>query len=211
MHPAKTHKAITDTLIAVLFGGLIFLPFLLALTEADRIYSETERRFLTGFPAASSDRVSLVDFARGFDAYYQDHFGLRELLIYRYHREINKRFRNAPAPEVVVGRDGWFFYSGERVLEDLRGGLRLEPGQLEQLSEKIRANGKWLEQQGIAYLFAVAPNKQSIYPDLLPDYIPREKKESRLDQVVAALNGDGESRVIDFRPALLASREKPKR
>lgn len=209
MHQVKTFRTMTDLLIAILFVGLIFVPFLLGLTGTDRTYSEAERRMLSRFPSISTGLNSFVDFARGFDAYYQDHFGLRELLIHRYHREMGKRFRNVRLPDVVVGRDGWFFYSGEDVLDDLTGALAFEPKEVERLAETVKARRRWLEGQGIFYLVAVAPNKQSIYPEYLPAYVPRTDAPSRLDAAVAALNSDPASRIIDLRPILLdAGKEK---
>lgn len=208
MHRAKTFRTVTDLLIAVLFGGLIFVPFLLSLAGTGKAYSEAERRMLAPFPSMSMGPGSLVAFARGFDAYYQDHFGLRELLIHRYYREMGKRFRDVRLPDVVVGRDGWFFYSGEDVLDDLTGERAFEPGRLRRLAETIKSRRKWLEGQGIFYLAAVAPNKQSIYPAYLPEYIPRTDAPSMLDTAVAVLNGDPGSRIIDLRPVLLAAGEE---
>jgi hypothetical protein len=43
---------------------------------------------------------------------------------------------------------------------------------------------RWLEQQGIKYLFLAAPNKQSIYPQFLMEHALAIKKTSRFEQVL---------------------------
>ena len=208
MNPAKTYNAITDWLLIVLFLGFIFIPLLLAVTQPDKIFSEEEKRPLAEFPKVRSGAGTVVDFARRFDTYYQDHFGLREFFIRRYHREMKKRFDGVGASDVVVGKDGWLYYSGEGALDDLMGRLRLTGEQLNLLSERVESNRGWLTQQGIRYLTVVSPNKQTIYPEFLPDYYQQGKKETRYDQVLQALNTGGKNQIIDIRPALLAQKDK---
>ena len=208
MNPAKTFTAITDWLLIALFLSFVFIPLLLAVIQPDKIFSDTEKRPLAEFPEVHTGSGAVVSFARDFDTYYQDHFGLREFFIHRYQREMKKRFNDAGATEVVMGKDGWLYYAGEGAFEDLMGRLRLSGEQLDLLSEKLEEKREWLERQGIQYLVVVTPNKQTIYPEFLPDYYQEGKQETRFDQVLQALNTDGKNQIVDIRSALLAQKDK---
>jgi hypothetical protein len=206
MKRGKLSGMVTDWLIIALFAALLSVPLLLALTGPGQVYSQAEKRFLAEFPESRPAGGGIRDLTRAIDSYYQDHFGLREFLIHRYHREMNKRFAAASAPDVLTGKDGWLFYSGERVLEDLIGQHPLSSEQLALLAARIRETRDWLGRKGISYLPVVAPDKQGIYPEYLPDHYQQARKSTRLDQAVAALNQDPATAFLDLRPVLLRNK-----
>lgn len=207
MSRATSIRTATDWLLITLFAALVCVPPILALTGPRQVYSKEEKRFLAKFPALDTGQ-GFTAFARAFDRYYQDHFGLREFFIHRYHREVNKRFERASAPDVLTGKDGWLFYTGERMLDNLTGRYPLSPQQLEQLAARTRDTRAWLQGKGIAYLLVVAPDKQSIYPEHLPDHYQRARGATRLDQAVAALKRDPATAFLDLRPVLLRNKDR---
>ena len=210
MNLKKIYIALTDWLIIALFSAFIFLPLLLAIVQTDIPYSEMEKRPLAGFPSLDVGAGNFTDFTSEVDRYYRDHFGLREFFIYRYHREMMKRFGVPGVTNVVVGKEGWFFFAGEETIEDFMGRKRLTPSQLDALSRRIETRQESLVKRGIYYLQVVVPNKQSIYPEYLPDYYQQAKGESRLDQVTDYLDKNEISNFLDLRLALV-SRKGEKR
>jgi len=60
----------------------------------------------------------------------------------------------------------------------------------------------WLAAQGIAYLFVVAPNKESIYAEWLPSHLQRPGAVTLLDQLVAHLREHSRVEILDLRPPL---------
>jgi hypothetical protein len=206
MNKQQIFGIVTDWLIIALFAMLLCVPLVLAVAGPSQVYSQAEKRFLANFPEFRLKGGDITALTRAIDTYYQDHFGLREFLIHRYHREMNKRFAAASAPDVITGKDGWLFYSGERVLEDLIGQHPLSREQLALLAARIRDTRDWLGQKGISYLPVVAPNKQSIYPEYLPDHYQQARKTTRLDQAFAALSRDPATAILDLRPVLLRNK-----
>ena len=83
----------------------------------------------------------------------------------------------------------------------------LNDEQIDSLAARIRSTRSWLGEQGIFYLFTVAPDKQSIYPEFLPDIYGQARKISRLDQALSALNLDPASHILDLRPVLLRNKD----
>lgn len=199
LNPSKNR--LVETAVILIFLTALFTPFLLWTFQKDVLYSEVEKRELHPFPHLSA-HDSIVDYTRSFDTYFQDHFGMREWLIRRYHREINKRFGMSGVPLVLEGRDGWLYFIGERLLDDLKGKLNFSPRETLQFQHILEAKEKWLNQRKIAYIFMVAPNKQSIYPEYLPQHYQQLETTSRLDNLLAGLAGEKNSLPLDVRPHL---------
>src|SRR6185295_1542120 len=62
----------------------------------------------------------------------------------------------------------------------------------------------WLAQRDIRYLFIVAPDKQTIYPEYMPAQLNRVGTATRLDQLVTYFERHSDIRILDLRDALRA-------
>jgi hypothetical protein len=171
-------------------------------------WSDTEKRVLASFPEAPSDFKTLLRFPKTFEDFYNDHFGFREVLIYRYHREMKKRFGQSGVPDVIAGRDGWYFYAGNLLLDDFRGLLPLTQQQLISWKKNLVRKRDWLAKQGIHYLFLIVPEKQTVYPEYLPDYFQKAKGTTRVEQLMEYLKQDRDVEILDLRPGLLNAKSK---
>jgi len=166
----------------------------------------SEMRTLSAFPKWQT--ASALDWPVQFETWLDDHFPLRPQLI-RLHAIIWHRIFEAPSNDVVVGRRGWLFYSGNRTLEDLVGRDKLTDAQLQQWLLGLEGRRAWLRDRGIGYLFVIEPNKSNIYPEMLPALLQAEIHPGKQDQLLAYLRKRGSSvPVLDLRPALLASKAK---
>ena len=70
----------------------------------------------------------------------------------------------------------------------------------------LSENKRRLEALGIVYLFVVAPDKHTIYPEFLPESYDTEKPQSRGRQLISALRRQGELIVPDLFSVLLAAK-----
>ena len=96
-------------------------------------------------------------------------------------------YKRSPTTKVIVGKQGTMFEgTGERRVEgdnidifdnisDYLGRLPFEQGELDQWNTVINQRNCWLKHKGIEYLFAIAPTKALVYPELLPDVISNLK------------------------------------
>ena len=46
----------------------------------------------------------------------------------------------------------------------------------------IEGRRDWLAERGVRYVFGLAPNKPSIYPEMLPNHIRRRRGRTRMDR-----------------------------
>ncbi len=205
MESKQIINRLVDLLIVAVFSVSLLLPLILWAVQKDEPYSGVEKRELQTFPVVSLQN-SFTDFTRAFDSYFQDHFGLREFLIHRYHREASKRFGVTGVPNVVEARDGWLYLSSGFLLDDLKGRLQFSDREKEQFWNQVVRRQKWLKEQGVAYIFLVAPNKQTIYPEYLPHYYQGSGESSRLDQLLVSRPERGAESFLDVRARLTAQK-----
>jgi len=201
-------QAIFETALIVFFLTLICAPPLMCILFSNKEWSETEKRVLAASPKAPSDFKTLLQFPKNFEAYYNDHFGFREVLIDRYHREMRKRFGQSGVPNVIVGKDGWYFWGGNGLLDDFRGLVPLTEQRLIFWKEDLVRKRDWLAKRGIHYLFVFVPDKQTIYPEYLPDYFQKAKGTTRIEQLMEYLKQDRDVTILDLRPGLLSAKSE---
>ena len=191
-----------DLAVIILFLLILFAPPLKALLSSDKAWSETEKRKLASFPEISSSLDKLIGFPKKFEAYYNDHFGFRDYLIKRYHREMKKRFGITGTMKVITGKEGWYYFAEDYLLDDFRGMTPLKKNEIEKFRFKQHKKEKWLADQGIRYLYFIVPNKQTVYPEYLPDYFIKAKGKTRLVQLEEYLKQNYNEPVFNLYPYL---------
>ena len=195
--------------IICLFIGFIYLPLLLAIIQEDKAVSESEKRKLAKFPAFELNLKSIVDFPDAFEVYYNDHFGLREQCVIAYNFLYFKILRKSNLPSVTVGPGEWLFYNSEGVLLDYLGLITHQPAQYEVWKRLLEARQEWFADQGIHYLFAVAPSKMMIYPEKLPDRVRKKAGTPVLDELARYLaQSSSFTGFVDLRNDLLEAKQK---
>ena len=194
-------------LLILLFLVAIGLPGLTMLLTPTRDWSEREKRKLAEPPALPRSTAELPRFFAGVDAYLNDHFGFRGLLVSRYQREMAKRFNRSGVPDkVLIGLDGWLFYTAFQLLEDFRGETPLSASQLDQWLLEQAGKEEWLRRRGIRYLLAAAPEKQSIYPEKLMANALAIKGTGRFEQLEQRLGGRLPAYMVDLHTPLRRAR-----
>ncbi len=199
MNNFTAHKSIHRIWI-VLFFLAIWMPligsFLKWNTSTDETIAVSESRVAARLPSFRWNWQYFDEFPRQFESYYNDFFGFREDLISWNNRIIVTIFGRPPSSLVILGKYPWLFYGGEEVY--YRSPL-FKPEELEKLKNVLVQRRDWLAAQGIQYIFLVAPNKQSIYPEYLPDSIRYLPARSRLDQLMDYLKQNSDLEIVDLR------------
>ncbi len=189
MKTTFTFGPVYNRILILLFLGVLFLPPLKMILSPEARWSTTEQRVLTPRPTPPTTIKQLGTFFSQTDNYLKDHFGFRDNFIHRYQQEMERHFNqigvNAP---VLKGLDGWYFFTADKVLEDFRGETPLSQEQLAQWLAAQEKKARWLQQQGIRYILAAGPDKQSIYPEYLTENALEVKGVSRFEQMLAAVD-----------------------
>jgi hypothetical protein len=100
----------------------------------------------------------------------------------------------------LVGRDGWLFYTGDYSIHDYQKTELMGPNRLEYLAGILNMLDRSATQYGGELWVVIPPDKNTIYPQYMPDEIPVIGQTSRLDQLMEYLQKNTEINVLDLRP-----------
>jgi len=131
---------------------------------------------------------TILDFPPAFNSYFEDHHLLHQQLVdvlntFRFHFLHETVF-----PNVLIGKENWLYYTGENNIADFECTSPFTPGELQSIRLRLTDWNDQLNQRGIKLYVVLAPNKESIYPQFLPDSIKPGTKSCRIDQVMQELH-----------------------
>jgi alginate O-acetyltransferase complex protein AlgJ len=176
-------NALIDWLMITLFGLLLLVP---GFAQVFGIGGASgENRSLAPFPTITRMK-DIKNLPRMADAYVNDRFGLRSQLVH-VNSLLRYRIGVSSSKDVVIGKHGWLFYTAHRILEQHTAIDVFKPKELEQWVRQMEANRDWLAQRGIAFYILAAPEKSTVYPEMLPYYPRRPGAKTRLEQLAKRL------------------------
>lgn len=151
-------------IFSIIFCCVIAFPVFQTLVG---VFPETkieEKRELATFPKISLDEKTL----EGLTNYFNDNFGFRGSLIFLNNYIDLSVFKISPNTQVIIGKNGWMYYQPS--YESNKVAVDME--MVKKVVEKIKNFEDELVFQDKRFVFVLAPNKESIYPEFL-----REKLE----------------------------------
>jgi hypothetical protein len=126
-----------------------------------------EKRPLAAAPNLISSPGKLNgEYTSELDGYIADHFPLRTWLISSWHNLNISLFGQSGNSQVILGKDGWLFFA-ESVPSYL-GHDAFSDAEYARLETILRLQAEYLAAKNIHFLFTVAPNKNTVYPDMMP-------------------------------------------
>lgn len=146
-------------------------------------------------------------FPTRFEAWYRDAHAFRRELLELHAGFAWEVLGQSPSPRMVRGKDDWLFNTDLFALPVHLGARPFTGVELEAWREALEGRRDWLAERGIAYVFVVAPDKTSIYPERLPARIGAGGT-TRLDQLLAYLERTSTVTFVDLRPLLIAEKAR---
>lgn len=107
-----------------------------------------------------------LDYFSQLSDYLADHIAFRHQLITLHARLCGALFGTLPEGDVLLGKEGWLFYT--ETLSDYQGVNLLTDRQCTAAARTLALMAEYCRQQGIDFLFTIAPNKNSLYPEAMP-------------------------------------------
>ncbi|MDD8013225.1 MAG: hypothetical protein PHX05_07100 [Acidobacteriota bacterium] len=195
--------------LPLLFLLLIFLPLANQVFQFVQPYPLDEKRRLAEKPVFDSRHP--FAYAQSYEDYYNDHFTFRTRLVYWNSLLTYKVFRASARDNVVIGKKDWLFLGNVNPYTDEIDYYRnLRPFTMDELQYwrvLLEQRRNWLKRRGIHYIFTIAPNKSTIYPEFMPKAVVKIASRSRQDQLIDYLKKNSTLTVLDLRPALLAAKK----
>ena len=109
--------------------------------------------------------------------WYEDHFAFRSQAVTGYAQLLGNVFGESAQGNVIMGKDGWLFYKDS--LADFQGTQPMTDRQLFDVAHTLAMMQAYAKAHGAKFVFVVAPNKNSLYGEYMPDYYqPADTGES---------------------------------
>ncbi len=151
-------------------------------------------------------------YPRKYNRFFEDNFGLRTPMVKAFSYYKHKLLDAYQVNNVVIGKDGWLYYTRREPEADpmscFRGTNLFTPGELADAAETLVLWRDWLAAQGKPLLVVLAPNKNSIYPEYMPDSVRSVNPRIRTEQFLEYLQKNTDLPVVDTRGPLLARKPR---
>lgn len=159
----------------------------------------SEGRELSPMPTLRTEDGSFNwNFTTELETYFAERFAGRAQLL-----TLNSRLKAAlfgtGTEQVIVGRDGYLFF-GE-TLDDYMGTDPMTDDEINAAADALAAMAAYADARGARFLFAAAPNKNTVCGAYMPTRYRPADGESNLDRLHAALDARGVP-YLDLRPIL---------
>lgn len=156
-----------------------------------------ENRTVSSKPQLTLGKID--EFPKEYESYYDDNLPFRNKLIelnssiqyYLFHSSANKN--------VVIGKDGWLFYnnqSGPNPVNCYMGRDLFTEKELAKIADNLTITNEYLADKGIEFILFIAPNKERIYSDKIPDYYGEPAKIYGTLQLINYLRENTSLRIV---------------
>jgi hypothetical protein len=195
-----TIKRKNSIIVIILFIAVIWLPLIFS-DKTGGATSETEKRQLAKFPTFSLSRT----FASGLQNWINDNAGFRTQMQILNADISNKVLGTSSSNNVVIGKNGWYYYTGDNNISIETGGYELSKETLERIKENQVSLQNALRKKGIEYVLVLTPSKVSVYPENLPGNY--NVHSTIIDEVSDYLQKNTTIPVINLKPDLLNAKQ----
>ena len=170
----------------------IFIVLCLIPSVGMLIFGEAQpaaNEVLAGRPSVTTRSGELnLSFLSDVSDYIADRFAFRQELATAWAGVNAKLLGTSVEEQVILGSDGWLYFSD--TLPDYMG-QGMSDTELRYLANDLALMQEYIESQGKHFIFTVAPNKNSIYSEHMPEYIENRHSESNAARVGAYLDAAG--------------------
>jgi alginate O-acetyltransferase complex protein AlgJ len=121
--------------------------------------------------------------------------------------ELRFRLGDKLYQDTIISEHNWMVYANDVSLDDYQNANPFSNNQLETIYKNVNNLNDYLSSKDIKLIIIIPPNKNTIYPEYIPEEIPVLTEESRMDQVKSYLNKNGGFNILDLESILLEKRQ----
>ena len=183
--------------IAVFIVMLASLSLLMPFVKSDM---DKEKRVGAKLPKLIKEKKINFDFCDELTDYFSDNFAFRQELSTADALIKAKVFNTSNQDRVVLGKDGWLFYSES--MHDYLGEDLMSEREIHNAVKVLELIQENCEGRGVKFLFTVAPNKNSLYGSFMPDNYIKTNEKTNYDMLRNGMK-DKKVNFVDLHSAFL--------
>ena len=162
-------------------------------------YKNTENKAVGDFPALSPQNYST--WPKRFEEWFSDTLPFKTQFIELYRGFQFRSGLDYSQSDVIRGEEENLFY--RKTVENYKGITRFTDAELQTVENNLTGFFSWMEENGSRCLLYIAPDKEQVYGEYMPEWIRRISDESRAEQLTAYLAGRLEQPVLYPKAALI--------
>ena len=178
MNNSKTKKVI-NFIFALVFVGVIFLPFCL-LDTTEVIDSSLENRRMTMWPGWHFNQ----EINAWYGHYVEDRVAFRETAVRFYMDATYAVFGEFSEDLHMYGKDGEVFPADDGYIRAYQH-LATDEELIDSLVTYLDRTNQYLEKQGIPFVFLAGLDKKTVYGEEMPDYIHVDTTKESIMEMLA--------------------------
>lgn len=199
----KNKKTIYNLIFVVAFMLLCILPAVLMDHEQYKS-SDIDNKTLTEWPGFSMDRETIDT----IEEYVDDRIGFRSNAIYAYTKLSDDLFSVMVHPLFMYGENGHIYYKDPEYIAAYQR-LNTDTEYMDSFVNFLEKTNDYLESRNIRFLYFLAPDKKSIYPEYFPKSIHvKEDEETVINYMSNRLKKSDVEYVIPYEELLNAKESK---
>lgn len=199
-----------DKIVFFVFFIFLILPNVLwFFLEPNADKRNIENRVLKSFPKLNG--ITLKQFPKDFDDFYLDHLPFKNYFIKFYSFLQYNIFKNVESERVLFAKDDWMFYKNVNDGDPIPTYKKIDSFSLSELKDSansLMALKKYCEERNCRFVFFIAPNKENIYSEYMPDSIKRTNGISRTEQLISYLKNNTDIDIVFPEKFLQNKKEK---
>ena len=149
-------------------------------------------------------------FSKEYESYFNDNIPFRNNLITLNTAIDYYIFNKSASSRVLVGDDNWLFYSDSGDGDPIscyQGTNLLTEEELQAIAQNCILQRDFLSNQGVEFIIFIAPNKERIYYDKMPEKYGLPAETYRVKQIVDYLRANTDLRVVYPYEELMQAKE----
>lgn len=174
-------KKILYSVYIVCMLAMCLIPTVLTLVHKEKNQREGEIEV----PKLQTEGKINTGYFEDLDDYFSKTFTLRNDLIVTDAKIMKGLFGQSNNDKIIVGKEGWLFFS--ETLNDYKGIPTITKRGANNIARTIELIQKIMEDSGSDFVFTIAPNKNSLYSQYMPDNIKKLSNSKNYDLVKDAM------------------------
>ena len=140
--------------------------------------SESENGEELTMPVLYTEEGINKNYLQELGTLFESRFALRQQMVTAYSEITGKVFHTSSQSGVIVGEGDWLFFND--TLADYQRTNILTDRQLHNAVRNLELVNEYCDNNGIEFMFVIAPNKNTLYPEYMPYYlVPGEGPSNR--------------------------------
>ena len=177
-HMKKGYFIYSISFFIILLVPLLAMPFY-------KNRSVTEKRILSPLPRLIAEGNWNQNYLSELGEYFSDRFAFRTEMVQVNAVIDSAVMRTSSEDKVILGKDGYLFYTDS--VDFYRGKEIMDKRDRFATIRTLQLIQEYAASQGAEFLFMIAPNKNTLYPEYMPDNYQKIDAIAEIDRIQTEL------------------------